>query len=900
MISMAHLKWWAALLLLLLLAISLGVECKSTESVVLAEGPGQQEAFPDRVERAALFNLRSSLGLRSREWPKKVNPCTTWKGIECNAGRVVGINLSGFRRTVAGSKNPRFAVEGLQNLTFLQEFNASGFALPGSVPSWFGQLTALITVDLSSASVNGELPPSLGNLSNLNALVLSRNNITGTIPSSLGQLSRLTILDLSFNNLTGTISLLFANLKNLTMFDLSSNKLQGQIPNGIGNLTKLARLKLASNNISGDIPNQLGDLSLLDDLDLSSNALSASIPKELGKLKNLTNLVLSNNNLQGPIPEEIFNCTALQIIRLDQNNLTNPLPSSIKKLVNIRNVSLSHNQFYGTLPPGLTGLRQLVAIDFSNNFFENKIPNGLSLAVLLDEQNCLQGVEKQRPFKECESFYSARKLSFSGFAEISPSLPPQTTVESSGGNNKHLGAILGGVFGGLGFVLLVIVVVYLYLKYERKVDHRERDVNPSVRRAGQQTVGITVNLSQLGESFGYEQLSRATEDFSASHLLKNGHSGDLYQGLLEGGVPIVVKRIALNTFKKDGYLSELDILGRASHTRLVPLLGHCLERDDEKLLVYKYMPNRDLSYALYKKASSPEDTLQSLDWITRLKIAIGAAEGLSFLHHECAPPLVHRDVQASSILLDDKFEVRLGSLTEACPQEGEAPQSVLARILRISQTSDQGMTGTPIATCAYDVYCFGKVLMELVSGKLGISGSNDPSAGAWLDWALPLISIYEKESVTKIVDPSLIVDEDLLEEVWAMAIVAKSCLNPKPSKRPLMRYILKALENPLKVVREDNANASARLRTSSRGSWNAALFGSWRHSSSEIVAIPGPLREEYTQKGLLKQAGTAGSQGSGQGGDVSSHKRLSNEIFPEPMEEAVVPASSTDIEKQDD
>lgn len=148
--------------------------------------------------------------------------------------------------------------------------------------------------------------------------------------------------------------------------------------------------------------------------------------------------------------------------------------------------------------------------------------------------------------------------------------------------------------------------------------------------------------------------------------------------------------------------------------------------------------------------------------------------------------------------------------------------------------------GSLTATCPYDVYCFGKVLLELVTGKMGISASSDAQVKEILEQTLPYISIYDKELVTKIVDPSLIIDEDLLEEVWAMAIVARSCLNPKPTRRPLMRYILKALENPLKVVREENSG-SARLRTtSSRGSWNAALFGSWRQSSSDVAAIPVP------------------------------------------------------------
>lgn len=194
------------------------------------------------------------------------------------------------------------------------------------------------------------------------------------------------------------------------------------------------------------------------------------------------------------------------------------------------------------------------------------------------------------------------------------------------------------------------------------------------------------------------------------------------------------------------------------------------------------------------------------------------------------------------------------------------------------------MPGSQTAVCAYDVYCFGKVLLELVTGKLGISASSDAQMKEWLEQTLPYISIYDKELVTKILDPSLLIDEDLLEEVWAMAIVARSCLNPKPSRRPLMRYILKALENPLKVVREESSS-SARLRTtSSRGSWNAALFGSWR-SSSDVTVMPASTVTRVEGGSGLKHSGTTGSQGSGQngGGDhSSSHRRHSREIFPEP------------------
>lgn len=190
--------------------------------------------------------------------------------------------------------------------------------------------------------------------------------------------------------------------------------------------------------------------------------------------------------------------------------------------------------------------------------------------------------------------------------------------------------------------------------------------------------------------------------------------------------------------------------------------------------------------------------------------------------------------------------------------------------------------GSSTANCAYDIYCFGKVLLELVTGKLGISKSDDASTGEWLENTLPYISVYDKELVTKIIDPSLIVDEDLLEEVWAMAIVAKSCLNPKPSKRPPMKSILKALENPFKVVRVESFSSGRLRTTSSRRSWSATFFGSWRQNSSGRANALGNLNREGVSG--LKQAGRVGSQRSIGIENSASHKRLSNEIFPEPVE----------------
>ncbi|KAF6166650.1 hypothetical protein GIB67_005512 [Kingdonia uniflora] len=643
------------------------------------------------VERVGLFELRGSLGIRSRDWPRRSDPCLSWVGVECrNDGRVIGVNVSGLRRTRVARLNPqrKFSVDGLFNLTELVSFNASGFRLSGEIPEWFGERLLVIEVlDLRGCSLTGVIPQTFGALTSLLTLDLSRNSFTGSLTSSLVSLTKLSLFDISSNNISGTI------------------------------------------------------------------------PSFLWALPNLQFLNLSDNYFQGKV-----------------SNVTN------------KNMSLS--------------------------------------------KNCLRDLLNQRTLEECTLFYADSGLSFDNFGTPNTTQP----IPAAKGKTRWV-YILVGIFGGLGLIVILIVVIVVCLKtYEKDNDERRSTSS-----------GASIDVSSVVVSFTYEQLLKSAGDFSDSNLIKHGHSGDLFRGILDSGVLVVIKRIDIRLIKNVSYMAELDLFSKASHTRLISLMGHCLEHEYEKLLVYKYMLNGDLSSSLYKKTEPEDDNLQSLDWITRMKIAIGAAEGLCYLHHECSPPRIHRDVQASSILLDDKFEVRLGSLSEVCTQEGDFHQNAISRLLRLPKTSEQPPSGSSLPTWASDVFDFGKVLLELVTGKLGISASTDDAINDWLTHTLPYININDKELVTNIVDPSLIVNEDLLEEVWSVAVVAKSCLNPNLSKRPLMRYVLRALENPLKVIRGENFN-SKRLRSFSRGSLSGALFGSQRQSSSDILPVSLPTNREGTAR----------------------------------------------------
>lgn len=625
--------------------------------------PPSQQRLTSGTELAALYGLRSSLGLRSGDWPRKVDPCAGWAGVRCRAGHVVELGLAGLRRTRIGRRNPKFAVDGIRNLSFLVAFNASGFALPGPFPDWFGTNLppSLSILDLRHCSISGSIPSSLGNGAALSSLYLSGNLLTGPIPLTIGDLSNLTVLDLSGNALTGSIPATLGSLAGLTSLELSDNFLAGRMPPEIGKLSKLETLRASNNSLAGAIPGELGGLSSLVTLDLSRNSLTGGIPEELRNLQNLLRLDVSRNSLSGALPENLFRSLhKLRSLSLSYNNFSETLPSSLWTLSDLRLLdasfnnfsgrlpdlvvdfnpgpgseffNISHNSFFGSVPIGEGSLlNRFNFVDISDNYFQGQAPLGVNASF---ELNCFRGALDQRSSTKCAEFYAERGLVYDGVNATS------SDGASRRRSDPHLKYILAGVLGGAAVVVVLVVVAVCCVVKLRAATADQKKVADDAAYSGAGP-GISASFSAIGISFTYEQILGATSNFSESNLIRRGHSGDLYRGTLEGGAPVVMKRIDLKVSKKAVHLTELDFFSKASHTRLVPFLGRCLEKDDEKILVYKLTPNGDLSTSLHRKSAMEEDGLQSLDWITRLKIAIGIAEALCYLHHECNPPFVHR------------------------------------------------------------------------------------------------------------------------------------------------------------------------------------------------------------------------------------------------------------------
>ncbi|KAK4430153.1 Proline-rich receptor-like protein kinase PERK9 [Sesamum alatum] len=337
----------------------------------------------------------------------------------------------------------------------------------------------------------------------------------------------------------------------------------------------------------------------------------------------------------------------------------------------------------------------------------------------------------------------------------------------------------------------------------------------------------------LGNSrswFPYEELVDATNGFSAQNLLGEGGFGSVYKGRLADGREVAVKQLKIGGGQGDReFRSEVEIISRVHHRHLVSLVGYCIS-EDRRLLVYDYLPNNTLYFHLHG------DGRPVMDWATRVRIAVGAARGIAYLHEDCHPRIIHRDIKSSNILLDSNFEARVSDFGLA-KLAMDANTHITTRVMGTFGYMAPEYASSGKLTEKSDVYSFGVVLLELVTGRKPVDTSQPLGDESLVEWARPLLShALETEDFSGLADPRL--EGNYVEgELFRLIEAAAACVRHSSMKRPTMGQVVRAfdsmaasdLTNGMKVGESEifnSAQQSAEIRLFRR-----MAFGSQDYST---------------------------------------------------------------------
>ncbi|KAM0912534.1 hypothetical protein ACQ4PT_012741 [Festuca glaucescens] len=698
--------------------------------------------------------------------------------------------------------------EELGFLVNLEELNLYNNTLSGSIPNSLGNLTKLTTLYLCYNQLSGSIPPEIGNLRDLVWLTLSSNKLSGSLPSGLcaglrlqnftaynnmlvgplptsllrctslvrfrlernqleGDISEmgfypnLVYIDISSNKLFGQLSHRWGECYGLSMFRASDNSITGVIPPSIGQLTQLRIFDVSSNKLEGHIPPEISNIMTLFNLSLGNNLLKGSIPQEIASLKNLEYLDLSSNNLRGQLGGSVEHCLLLRLLNLSHNHLNGSIPNELGMLVNLQGLlDLSDNSFDSMIPSQLGDLSMLEALNLSHNALSGRVPPSFqrmnSLLYMDVSYNKLEGpVPDSRLFEEAPTEWFVHNTHLCGDVK---SLPPCDHTQSYRQKKKTRAILLAIIPPTVSFLFIAALATWICKKKKSKAESAK----------GLEQVKMFGIWNFNGEDV-YKKIIGATKSFSDDHCIGTGGSGSVYRAQLPTGEIFAVKKI--HTVEDDELFNrEIEALIPIRHRNIVKLFGYC-SAAHERFLVYEYMDRGSLEKSLKSKETAIE-----LDWTRRLNIAKDVANALSYMHHDCFAPTVHRDITSSNILLNLEFS--------ACVSDFG-----LAKILNVDASNCTRLAGTngylapelaysSRVTAKCDVYSFGVLMLELFMGHhpggfLSSMANKSTPFEDLLDIRLPL---PEAEIASKILE---------------VITVAIRCIEPDPSHRPTMQQAIK-------------------------------------------------------------------------------------------------------------
>ncbi|GER53964.1 receptor-like protein kinase [Striga asiatica] len=751
-----------------------------------------------------------------------------------NLTHLVEIDLT--RNYINGSIPAIFGQLRLTSLSLL------GNRLSGPIPAEIGNIATLESLVLEDNLLEGNLPASLGNLRNLNRLLLSANHFNGTIPSTFVNLRNLTDFRIDGSTLSGRIPEFIGNWTRLTRLDLQGTSMEGPIPARISELRFLlefwnSRIMFSVNTFmvnrrisdlrgrSMSFPN-LQEMASLERLMLKNCSIVGSIPPYLGSMVNLSTLDLSFNMLDGTIPVTLQNLPRLRFMFLSHNSITGEVPGWI--LSSSHNFDLSYNNFTHSRPVGCqfsTIIEWCLRRDlpcptranrhsffvncgggrtrFEDNEYDENLSNlgpshfewndrwaYSSTGTYMGEENAPYRVGNDSLMIDANTdLYQTARLAPSSIKYYGLCLR-----QGSYRVRLYFAEIMyfdNATYSNLGRRVFDVAIQGRVVLPDFDIARAANGVRRGIYREFDVDVnGSTLEIHLYWTGQGTTAIPIRGIYGPLISAIAVTPSEWCFYGVLSDGTVIAVKQ--LSSKSKQGnreFVNEIGMISALQHPNLVKLFGCCIE-GNQLLLIYEYLENNCLARALFGR----EEQRLNLNWSTRKKICIGIAKGLAYLHEESRLKIVHRDIKATNVLLDRDLIAKISDFGLAKLDEEENTH-ISTRIAGTIgyMAPEYAMRG--YLTDKADVYSYGIVLLEIVSGKSNTNYRPKEEFVYLLDWAYVL---QEQGNLLDLVDPTLGLDFSK-EEALKMLNLSLLCANPSPTLRPTMSSVVSMLEGKAKV-----------------------------------------------------------------------------------------------------
>ncbi len=732
----------------------------------------------------------------------------------------------------------------------LTNLSMSNVSITGALPSFLGQMPALQFLALAYNGIVGGIPSSFAS-SGLQVLKLNNMAMNGSI-APVGGMQSLTTLWLQVNAFTGPVPAGLTSAAGLTSLRLNNNDLVGQLPLELASLP-LTEVILRGNTLDGELPAfpaSAGAVydngsfcggpgvacsvivsSLLDFLAAAGYPQSVAStwigPNPCGSPAwngvtcnsngDVVSLILQNDGLVGTISPSLSNLTLLATIILKGNNLTGPVPESLVGLKSLKTLDVSNNNLTGPLPT----FPATVAFTYTGNTL---LTGGAAAAPTAGSTTTPSSSSPAQPGSSPGSSASGSPASASGApgASAANGTSIKGGKSTSGSSSSSVAPIVGGVVGAFAFVLVAASIAGFYICKKKRhsfmrvqnsntivVHPRDSGSDPDVlkivvdRSGGSNSTVIgdstTTNASgmsgevqviEAGNMLISIQVLRAvTNNFAEANVLGRGGFGVVYKGELEDGTKIAVKRMEAAIVSSKGlkeFQAEIEVLTKVKHRHLVGLLGYCAD-GAERLLVYEYLPNGPLSQHLFEYK---QFNMKPLGWSTRLSIALDVARGLEYLHGLAHKSFIHRDLKPSNILLTDDFRAKVSDfgLVKLAPEGKYSVETRLAGTFGYL-APEYAVTGR--VTTKVDVFSFGVVLMELMTGRRALDETQREENMHLVTWFRRMN--VNKESFLAAIDPTIHVDDETFKTICVVSELAGHCTVREPFQRPDMGHAVNVL-----------------------------------------------------------------------------------------------------------